>query len=63
MFNYWIWEQPSWRVLATYPTFAEAMAAAKHNADPEGTWIITRDGDAKDKYLNANLTDRMAYDR
>ena len=59
-FNLWVWEQPSWRVLANYPTWREARAAAKRTCDPSDTLCVCAAGSIRDNILRANCTDRQA---
>jgi hypothetical protein len=56
--NLWIWESPSWRVIACYATKAEAQAAAKHAADPRDTWKIIEADSKRDEYVRQNCTKR-----
>jgi hypothetical protein len=60
MWHLWIWDQPTWRVLATYSTFKEARDAGKHSADPADTWIVCAAGSARDTILRQNCTTRQA---
>lgn len=60
MYNLWVWEQPSWRVIATYPTSKEAKQAAKHAGDPTDTWSIAKIGSQKDEHLREHCTERDA---
>ena len=48
--KYWVWEN-RWRVLARYATRKEALAAAKHAADPAGTFCVCKEGSTKDREL------------
>jgi len=60
MYNLWIWEQPSWRVIATYPTPSEAAAAGRRSADPPDTWTVARAGSARDEHMRRHCTQRNA---
>jgi len=59
--NLWIWNQPSWRVLASYETHAEAYAAARYAADPPETWVVSLDGSRLDLYMRGHCTERRAH--
>lgn len=59
-FILWIWESPSWRVLACYPTRRDALGAAHHMADPPDTWVVAERGDPVDEYLRSHCTERDA---
>ena len=60
LFNRWVWESPSWRVIASYATRAEAVAAGKHAADPLDTWTVAKAGSPKDEYMRQHCTERFA---
>lgn len=60
MYDLWVWEQPSWRVIATYKTSKEAHAAGKHSADPPDTWTVAKQGSQKDEHIRAHCTERDA---
>lgn len=60
MFNYWVWEEPSWRVAGSYATRLEALKAAKNAADPPDSYCVCKAGSDRDISILANGTDRFA---
>lgn len=58
--NHWIWDGGSWRVVASYPSQAEANKAARLSADPRDTYVVCKDGSVRDEIMRANCTERMA---
>ena len=54
MWNFWVWEHPSWRVLASYPSQREGQASGADGADPPSTVCVCEDGSQRDSFLRAN---------
>lgn len=60
MWNVWVWEQPEWRVLATYQDYREAKRAARATCDPPDTVCVCAVGSWRDRWLRENRTRRDA---
>ncbi len=60
MFHLWVWEQPSWRVIAIYPTREEAEQAGKDSCGPPDNWTVTADGSDQDRRMREHCTERDA---
>ena len=58
--NLWVWEHPSWRVSAYYPSSSAARRAGIMSADPSDTWLVTQDGSERDEFMREHCTDRNA---
>jgi hypothetical protein len=60
MYELWVWEQVSWRVLSVHPTRQQATQTPKHAGDPPGSWAVVKVGSAQSERIRANCTLRNA---
>jgi hypothetical protein len=58
--NYWLWVRPSWRVVASYETKEEAIAAARRGSEPDEPYLLVEAGSAADEYMRQHCTDEYA---
>lgn len=57
--NLWVWQEPSWIVLANYENRDDALQAKKATCDPPDTVKVVEAGSKRDNFIRQHCTDRL----